>query len=211
MENGKNSKECWKFLNELLNKQSKVTAVKEIVINGEPVRDDKDIANEFNKYFSTIGPKLAGDIFSSDHDHQHYMTPESRGTNVFQFRNITNTQIKKEIKKAKATKSSGIDKISIKLLQAAGDSIIDSLTYIFNLSLNTGIFPDDLKYAKISPIYKSCDKSNRGNYRPVSVISAVAKIFEKIVYGQLYEFLTNNAIFKQLVQRKKHIHNYFSA
>ena len=129
LESCKNSKESWKFLNELLNKQSKVTTVKEIVVNGEAVTEDKHIANEFNKYFSTIGPKLAGHIFSSDHDHRHYMTPESRGTNVFQFRNITNTQIKKEIKKAKATKSSGIDKICIKLLQAAGDSIIDSLTY----------------------------------------------------------------------------------
>ena len=136
----------------MLNKQSKVTAVKEIVVNGEAVTDDKDIANEFNKYFSTIGRKLAEDISSSDHDHRHYMTPESSGNDVFQFRNITNTQIKKEIKKAKTTKSSGIDKISIKLLQAAGDSIIDSLMYIFNLSLNTGILPDDLKYAKISPI-----------------------------------------------------------
>ena len=103
------------------------------------------------------------------------MTPESHG-NVFQFQNSTNTQIKK----AEATKSLGIDKISIKLLQAAGDSITDSLTYRFNLSLNSGIFPGD--------------KSDCRNYRPVSVISAVAKIFEKIVYRQFYELLTNNEI-----------------
>ena len=70
--------------------------------------DDKNIENEFNKYFSTIGLKLAGDIPSNDHDHRQYVTPESHGTNAFQFRNITNTQIKKEIKKAEVTKSSGM-------------------------------------------------------------------------------------------------------
>ena len=206
LENCKNSKESWKFLNELLNKHSKVTTVKEIVVNGEAVTDDKKFANEFNKYFSTIGPKLAGDILSNDHYHRQYMTPESRGTNVFQFHNVTNTKIRKEIKKAKATKSSGVDKISINLLQAAGDSIIDPFTHIFSLSLNTGTFTGDLKYAKIIPIHKSGDKPNCGNYRPVSVIPAVPKIFEKIVYLQLYQFLSNNEILSiyQLGFRPQH-------
>ena len=92
-------------------------------------------------------------------------------------------------------KSTGLDKISTKLLKLAGDTIIESLRLkIFNLSLKTGIFPDDWKLAKVTPIYKSEDKTLCENYRPISVISNVAKIFEKLVCKQLITFLENNSI-----------------
>ena len=80
-------------------------------------------------------------------------------------------------------KSTGPDKISTKLLKLAGDKIIESLLKIFNLSLKTGIFLDDQKLAKVTPIYKS-----------ISVISNIAKIFEKLVCKQLNTFLENNNI-----------------
>ena len=59
------------------------------------------------------------------------------------------------LKKTKVSKSSGLDKISNKLIKAAGNSMIESLKHLFNLVLNTGIFPDDMKLAKVPPIYKS--------------------------------------------------------
>ena len=74
--------------------------------------------------------------------------------------------------------------------------IIESLTFIFNLSLFTGIFPDDMKFAKVTPIFKTGSKLDCGNYRPISVLSAVPKIFEKIVYEQLTKFLYDNIISK---------------
>ena len=86
----------------------------------------------------------------------------------------------------KTTKWSCYDKISVKLLQAAGNSIVEPLTLIFNLSVRTEIFPDEWKIAKVTPIYiHKADKKNLcGSYRPVSVLSAVSKVFEKIVYEQ---------------------------
>ena len=94
-----------------------------------------------------------------------------------------------KIFKAKAGKSTGLDKISNKLLKAAGETIIGSLSQIFNLSIDTGIFPDDLKHIKVTPLYKSGDKMDCDNYRPISVTSAVAKKFEKLVSRQLNNFL----------------------
>ena len=91
-------------------------------------------------------------------------------------------------------KSTGLDKISTKLIKQAGDTIIESLLEVFNLSLRTGIFPDDWKFAKVTPIYKSEDKTLCENYRPISVISNIAKIFEKLVCRQLNIFLDNNNI-----------------
>ncbi len=75
------------------------------------------------------------------------------------------------LKKIKASKSQGLDKISGKLFKATGDSIIEPLMYLFNLVLNTGIYPDDIKLAKVTPIYKSGEGTNCGNYRPISIIS----------------------------------------
>jgi hypothetical protein len=62
------------------------------------------------------------------------------------------------------------------------------------LSINTGIFPDDWKIARATPIYISDDKAECGNYRPISVISNVAKIFEKLIYNQLPAFLNENEV-----------------
>ncbi|CAB4031005.1 Hypothetical predicted protein [Paramuricea clavata] len=91
-------------------------------------------------------------------------------------------------------KSTGLDKISTKLIKQAGDTITESLLEVFNLSLRTGIFPDDWKFAKVTPIYKSENKTLCENYRPISVISNIAKIFEKLVCRQLNTFLDNNNI-----------------
>ena len=94
----------------------------------------------------------------------------------------------------KTCKSAGIDKISVKLIQAAGKTILKSLKNIFNLSLNTGIFPDDWKIARVTPIYKSESKTDCGNYRPISIISNIAQVFEKVIYSQLITFLNENKV-----------------
>ena len=62
-----------------------------------------------------------------------------------------------------------------------------SLCYILNRSINTGGFPVDWKCAKVTPIRKSCSRDNVNNYRPISVLSPIAKVFERIIYNQLYD------------------------
>ena len=62
------------------------------------------------------------------------------------------------------------------------------------MSLNTGIFPDDWKIARVTPIYKSDNKTDCGNYRPISIISNVAQVFEKVIYSQLITFLNENKV-----------------
>ena len=75
----------------------------------------------------------------------------------------------------KTSKSTGHDRISGKLLRDAAEAIAPTLTAIFNASINTGIFPDDFKIAIISLIHTSGSKTNRDNYRPISVLSSVVK------------------------------------
>jgi retron-type reverse transcriptase len=84
------------------------------------------------------------------------------------------------------------------LLNAAGYTIYESLLYIINLVLATGIFPDNLKQSRVTPIIKDGDKSECGNYRPISVILAIAKVLEMLISDQLALYLNdNNIIVKQ--------------
>jgi hypothetical protein len=116
----------------------------------------------------------------------------------------------------KTCKSAGIDKISVKLIQAARKTILKSLKNIFNSSLNTGIFPDDWKIARVTPIYKSESKTDCGNYRPISIISNIAQVFEKVIYrhSQLITFLNENkviaenqSVFVQIIQERLRIYS----
>ena len=75
------------------------------------------------------------------------------------------------------------------------EKVIEPLTYIINKSLDTGIIPDDLKIAKVIPIYKSSDPSLLKNYRPISLLPAFSKLLEKIMYDKLMSFLVSKNIF----------------
>ena len=88
----------------------------------------------------------------------------------------------------------GLDKIPAKMLRIAADIIAPSLTYIFNISISTGVFVDDWKDARVIPIYKEGDRRNLGNYRPISILPIVSKVFEKEIFKQFYKHLNDNML-----------------
>ena len=95
----------------------------------------------------------------------------------------------------------------IDTLRECPDLIAESLTYIFNQSLLTGIFPDEWKSARVTPLYKNSGKRNDPtNYRPISVIPVVAKVFERVVYDQLYYYLTKNCILSRYQSGFRSLH-----
>ena len=96
--------------------------------------------------------------------------------------------------------------MSASILKQCIDTYIDPLTYLINLSINQGIFPSELKIAKVIPIYKSDDKQLIRNYRPISVLPFFSKIFEKIISNHLLNFIDSNNILydNQFGFRKNH-------
>ena len=106
----------------------------------------------------------------------------------------------------KDSRSPGPDRILAKILKDAAELICNPLKIIFNKSLKTGVFPDKWKTARETPIFKSGRHSDLNNYRPIPVLSAVSRIFEKVTRDQLFEFLTaNNLLSKnQFAYRKLH-------
>ena len=93
--------------------------------------------------------------------------------------------------------SSGHDNISNVLLKELYLCPHSPLEYIFNLSIQTGIFPDKIKLAEIIPLYKSKEKNLITNYRPISLLITISKLLEKAVYKRTYHFLDSNYVFFQ--------------
>ena len=180
-----NPKKMWNTINKLTNKKSKTTTITKLNISNDNVTEDPNkISHTFNTYFKTIGENLANELPDTTDAPESYVTPSN---STFQIQIVSEVDEFQLLITLKISKACGHDKIPPKLLQDSAVVIAPILTYIFNQSINTGIFPNGLKTAIISPLYKSGSKKECSNYRSISVLSTVAKIFEKLISGQLYE------------------------
>jgi hypothetical protein len=103
-------------------------------------------------------------------------------------------EINKIINSLKNKNSSGYDEISTKIIKISKPCIISPLTNTCNKMLAQVNYPERLKFSLIKPIYKSGDKSSPSNYRPISLLTAFSKIFEKVIYKRLPDHLNNNAV-----------------
>ena len=105
----------------------------------------------------------------------------------FKFQIIDEIDLDLAVDQINAKSSSGYDGISSQTLKKVYPSIKSPLLALINDSLSHGIFPDELKLAKITPIYKNKgSKDEMKNYRPISLLPSISKIFEKVVYKQIY-------------------------
>ena len=118
-----------------------------------------------------------------------YLNSISENYNKFCFRPTTTSVVITLLNRLSKTKATGLNNISARLIRECGNIISGPLCDLFNKSLMFGIFPDDWKCARVSLLFKQGESFDLNNYRPISVISVVAKVFERIVYDQLYNFL----------------------
>ena len=115
----------------------------------------------------------------------------------FHFQNINENDVSEIINNLQKKSSCGIDGLNSIVIKSCSKSLLKPLTLIINQSLNTGIFPDKLKIAKVIPIYKEkdLDPNNLSNYRPISILPTLSKVFEKIVHNQVYNYFSNFNLF----------------
>ena len=170
-------------------------------INGNLTNDKRIIANGFNMFFTTVGFILANKIDDS-------INPLSyvNGTmNSIVIPEITQAQVRRVVKSFKCS-APGWYGLPASVGKQCIDSFNEPLTILINMSFAEGIFPDELKLARVVPIYKSGDKKEVSNDRPLSVLSFYSKIFEKIMYEYVVEFMDkDDIIFKnQFGFRKNH-------
>ena len=100
----------------------------------------------------------------------------------------------RKFRQLKNGRASCLESMSNKFLEIAKETIAPSLCDIINCSIKSKIYPHDFKIAIVTPIFKGDETDDLENYRPISVLSTVARIFEKILYNQLYDYLTKHNI-----------------
>ena len=152
-----------------------------------------EIANQFNNFFGNIGKNLSEKICHNSEKHvSTFFKQEVLST--FDFQCVNCVDVKKVIDGLATKYSCGIDAISTKLIKMISDAIAGPLTVIINQSLFTGIFPDKLKIAKVIPLYEKDDLHLVDNFRPISLLPAISKIFEKIAFNQVYAYFDRNKL-----------------
>ena len=188
-------KRTWSIINDILNRNKKSSGfAKYFVINGEKISDPKVIANNFNSFFSNVGPSLSNNIkCNTTKTVKSYL--KMTITSSFSFKTVSVSDVLKVIQELKNKTSYGHDNISTKILKSISHIIIDPLTLIINQSLTTGIFPCDLKIARVIPLFKKDDEHILDNYRPISLLTSISKVFEKIAFKQLYNYFHSNKLF----------------
>ena len=112
----------------------------------------------------------------------------------FVLKKVSEDFVYKELLKLNPSKSTGLDEIPARFIRDGASVLKIPITYIVNLSLSSGQVPDDMKVARVKPLYKKNSSLEAGNYRPVSILSIVSKILEKYVHTQLNQFLDRNDI-----------------
>ena len=116
-------------------------------------------------------------------------------------------QLEKFFGTFKTSKSAGADGIANHILKIGLPIISESLCDIFSLSIATGVFPNNWKIARVAPIFLTGQTDDRSNYRPLSVLLFVSRVFEKLIYNQLYDYLDGNKLLfpKQCGFRSLHL------
>jgi hypothetical protein len=155
-----------------------------------------EVADDFNQYFSTVGQNLASRIAPGGSlvvDDQNYITDS-----VFQLTRVTEVDILRHINSLRGGSAPGCDGIPTSLVKENSELFVEPIMHIVNLSIVSGVFPSIFKIAKVYPLYKSSDATNKTNYRPISLLSVFSKIIEKVVKEQLCYYLEQNSILTDL-------------
>ena len=141
------------------------------------------IANYFNSYFTEIFPNLANEIEKSSINIEGYI---KKCNSTQAEHSLSINELKDAFFPLGINKSPGFDGISFTVLKNCFGALHKPLLHVFNLSIIKGVFSDDLKIARVAPVFKGGDEKDLENYRPISVLPCFSEILERIVYNRLY-------------------------
>ena len=188
---GSNMRKNWKVLNKLMSKATSSTP-DEFLIDGQAANDPQKIAETFCDYFINKPEGIHRDIGTSNGD---YLEITERTSQSMVFFPITQSEVVRSIRALK--KQGGLNDISRKFLKLSEREITPHLVTLFNKCVREGIYPNVLKLAKITPVYKKKERNLISNYRPVAVLTNLCKVFESIIFDRLSSFFQKKEILSQ--------------
>lgn len=190
LESKGNSKNTWNVIKKICNINSQKSTSLDL-IESSP----KESLNKVNTYFTTVGKNLANAILTQVNKSEQDLANEVPINNALSPLNsffmtpTTFDEVVNIINTLKPKSAAGIDCISNKILIQNKIYVATPLVHICNLSISSGSVPFDLKAANVCPIHKAGDKKEPSNYRPISLLTAISKIIEKIVNKRLLNYL----------------------
>ena len=208
-DNTNNIKKTWEGINNIINIRNTNKSVPTCIKIGEShLTDPKEIAKTFNDYFSSIATNIEKKLIKTNKLYTDYLNQPNQNS-IF-LSPVMAEEIKTLILSLKINKAEGPNSIPTKILKLIINEISQPLANIINLSLETGVFPNMLKTAAVIPVHKKSSKLLCSNYRPISLLSNISKIFENIMHKKLYTFLNkNNCLYEsQFGFRQNHSTNH---
>ena len=201
------SQKTWKLINDLRGK-SKSTIKPSFIIDSELVKNRHNIANAFHIYYTSIAENMNSQTNESDEvvndnipNFGKYMDKNTKSS--IYLSDCTSFEIETIISELENGKSSDI---SVYVLKKCSRILSPFLSEYYNYFISQGIFPSILKIGRVTPVYKKGNPQLLGNYRPISTLPIMGKIFEKIIYSRLYNYFASKNILydKQFGFRKNH-------
>lgn len=151
-------------------------------------------ANDFNAYFTDIAHNIISKLPKTNQKHNNYLQNINPSIN-FKFREVTYNEVRSIIMNLKNSQSKDAYDINVKLIKSIINLIVVPLTDLINLCIKNNVFPDVLKLSKVIPVHKSGSKDDLNNYRPISLVPILAKIFEVALKYQINEYFELNNLF----------------
>ena len=188
-------------------KPTKSSSIKILDENENITSDSEKIANIFNEHYATLGSKVQQKIPTQEGDYNFYLDKRDKNGKryinpdgcTFYLSPAGPAEVEKIIDEINMKKSTGPFGIPIFLLKHFKNFFSRWLCEFVNLSFETGMFPDVLKVAKVNPLHKKDSKIDHRNYRPISLLSVISKIFEKLIHERIYFYLDQ----KKLIYSKQ--------
>ena len=168
------SKKIWSILKEVTNLDYREEIQPDII--------NKDTANKFNKFFANVGIEVQKKLGIQ------IKAPNLTESGIFKFKLETDERIDYLIKRIRPDVATGYDQISSRLLKAAAPAILTHLKEMINLSYETKIYPDALKRANVKALHKKGEYNNPAQYRPISILTTISKVFERSATEQVMDF-----------------------
>ena len=187
--NAKNIKDTWQGIKSIVNintrKKSNPTS---LMVNNKLLTDPKMVSETFNEHFSSIANKLQKKIHQPNKDFSDFL--EDKNPNNFFIKPTNALEVLNNINDLNTNKGTGPYSIPTNIFHLIKFAVSEPLVEIINLSFKTGIYIDDLKISKVIPTFKDkgCELEYI-NYRPISLLSNINKIIEKLMHERVYSFL----------------------
>lgn len=184
-------KAAWDIIKDKTNCFREGCSINNIVINNTSYNNANDIANKFNNYYTQLA---VNDTENKDHikqittnniNHTLYLLPCGPDEIIKIVRSLNNTN------------AVGYDELMTKIIKTVVTELAEVLSFLINLSIEQGCFPDRLKLSIVKPIHKKGKKDEIGNYRPITLIPIISKIFEKVIHIRIMKFLVKFNIIKE--------------